>query len=497
MVHADTRLTGATPVMLFGFFLFSVLFASIWLGLVGFKIALMIGALFPGGAWMILCVRRPLLAFSIVFIVFVFAYQRLGVPMFAVEGHGNRGAAALGDILWLGLLIAWIIHWTVGGKAIEVRVVYPSCVWAMLPFILFAVVLPIMGVLTGDWPLSYSTPGLRQIQWSSFAAITYLLANKYGTSVVLQRVLGVVVFASVGHLFYALIQLGFALGILGRGWIIFDDLFAAQHVSTWFYYPRLTGLLVNPNSYGVYSAFVFVIAMAMKLKSVPGRNLLWLSALVSALFGLASSSSRSAMVGLFVAFLVWAFLAAADHRLAGRALVLAGVSTVIGVVAFAVSRPILPKILQQRFGNFFAVFTQGAGADANFLDRVERWRMLLYGCWFDFPLGTWVPPSYATGSAIDSYYVATALQGTPAFTLVWLLFLGSVITLGLKVYRRSHVPLQAAAGLVLAGWAGAMAGAGFTLSPMLQPQLIVPFWALIGITLAMIMPWNNRETGEQ
>jgi len=123
--------------------------------------------------------------------------------------------------------------------------------------------------------------------------------------------------------------------------------------------------------------------------------------------------------------------------------------------------------------------------------------MLFYGCWFDFPLGTWVPPSYATGSAVDSYYVATALQGTPAYTLVWLLFLGSVITLGLKVYQRSHVPLKAAAGLVLSGWAGVMAGAGFTLSSMLQTQLIVPFWALIGITLAMIMPWNNRETWEQ
>lgn len=117
--------------------------------------------------------------------------------------------------------------------------------------------------------------------------------------------------------------------------------------------------------------------------------------------------------------------------------------------------------------------------------RVEEWQRLWQLYLSDYPFGTWVPTSYATGSGVDSFYLVTAIQGTPAFTLFWLVFLGAAINLGWKAWRRAESRQDAAIGLALVGFAGAMAGAGLTMSPMAEPQLIVPLWVLIGVSMAV------------
>jgi hypothetical protein len=87
---------------------------------------------------------------------------------------------------------------------------------------------------------------------------------------------------------------------------------------------------------------------------------------------------------------------------------------------------------------------------------------------------------------VDSFYIVTAIQGTPIFTLFWLVFLGAVVHLGWSAWRRAGSRQEAAIGLALAGFAGMMVGAGLTLSPMLQPQLVVPLWVLTGVSLAVV-----------
>ena len=135
---------------------------------------------------------------------------------------------------------------------------------------------------------------------------------------------------------------------------------------------------------------------------------------------------------------------------------------------------------------FLAVFSGGPQMDVNAQARVEEWQRVWQLYESNYLFGTWVPTSYAFDSAVDSFYIVTAIQGSPIFTLLWLVFLFAAVNLGRKAWRRARSRQEAAIGLALAGFAGIMAGGGLTLSPMLQPQLVVPLWVLIGVSLAIV-----------
>jgi hypothetical protein len=129
---------------------------------------------------------------------------------------------------------------------------------------------------------------------------------------------------------------------------------------------------------------------------------------------------------------------------------------------------------------------RGVEIDTSATLRVDEWQRIWQLYLSDYPFGTWVPTSYATNSPVDSFYFVTAIQGTLAFTLFWIIFLGAAINLGWKAWHRAASLQDAAIGLTLVGFTGVMMGAGLTLSPMAQVQLIVPFWVLIGISMAIV-----------
>lgn len=483
MVTIETKLTGPALAAIIGL----LCCVSLIVGLLDFEVGLSFAVVTLGVAWIVLCVYRSLLAFSILLLVFVLAYARLGLPLISVEGPGNRGVVALGDLLWLGLVLAWTTGHVLLGKHIRLRKVYPAAIWAMLPFVFMATLLPAIGVLAGDWPYSYAIPGLRTLQWGSFALFAYFLVQKYSTKWVIKHIVVVMVLAAVIHMGYGLIQLGYYLGVLDRTWIFLDDIFAMLHANTWFFYPRLTGLQVNPNSYGMYSALVFLLVLAMHLaRAHMGRRVFWSVALVAALFGLLFAASRSAYLGIMVAFFIW-FLVMwlGTRRLAARGLILSFKLFLVGVSSLIALWPVFPEVLRGRLTRFLDAFSVGTTADINLATRVEEWQRLWQLYVSDYPFGTWVPTSYATGSAVDSFYMVTVGQGTPIFTLLWLVFLGAAVNLGWRALRRAGSRQEAAIGFVLAGFAGTMAGSGLTLSPMLQPQLVAPLWTLIGLSMAI------------
>lgn len=488
MVAIETRLTGSALGAIIGLLCCVLLIV----GFLDFEVGFTLAAATLGATWILLCVYRSLLAFSILLLVFVLAYARLGLPLISVEGPGNRGVVALGDLLWLGLVLAWPARRIYFGRTIRIRTAYPLAVWAMLPFVLLATLFPVVGVLAGDWPYSYAIPGLRTLQWGSFALFAYFLVQKYSTRWVIKHIVVAIVLAAVIHWAYGLIQLGYYLGVLDRTWIFFDDIFTVLHTSTWFYYPRVTGLLVNPNSYGMYSALVFLLALAMHLaRADVGRRLLWSVAFAAALFGLLFSASRSAYLGIMVAFIIWfLMMGLGARRLTARGLILSVKLFLVGALGLVALWPVFPGALRDRLTRFVDVFSGGAKMDVNAQARVEEWQWLWQLYLSDYPFGTWVPTSYATDSGVDSFYIVTALQGTPIFTLFWLVFLGAAVSLGWSAWRRAGSRQEAAIGLALVGIAGMMAGGGLTLSPMLQPQLIVPLWVLIGVSLAIV---DGRE----
>lgn len=482
MAAIETRLTGLALGAIIGLLCCVLLIA----GLLDFGVGLWVAAMTLGAAWIILCVYRSLLAFSILLLVFVLAYARLGLPLISVEGPGNRGVVALGDLMWLGLVLAWTTGRILFGKPIRLRKAYPAAICAMLPFVLMATLLPVIGVLAGDWPYSYASPGLRTLQWGSFALFSYFLAQQYSTGWVIKHVVVVMVLAAVVHAGYSLIQLGYYLGVLDRSWILLDDIFAMLHENTWFYYPRLTGLQVNPNSYGMYSALVFLLILAMHLtRADVGKRILWGMAFAVACFGLLFSASRSAYLGIMAAFFLWFMMGLRSWRMATRGLKLSIKLFFVGLLGFVSLWPVLPVGLRGRFMSFLAVIYGGPQMDVNAQARVEEWQRVWQLYESNYLFGSWVPTSYALDTAVDSFYIVTAIQGSPIFTLLWLVFLGAAVNLGWRAWRRAGSQQEAAIGLALVGFAGVMMGSGLTLSPMAQPQLVAPLWTLIGVSMAI------------
>lgn len=456
-------------------------------------------------AWALLSSRRPLDAFTAVLVVFAVAHARLSLAgVFSVAGRADRGALTLGDVLWLGLVIGFALWSVRTGEAIPVSTFLAA---PLVPYLAMAVSLPILGVLAGDWPLSFALPGLRHVQWASFGLIACALAREHGQARVLDRVLGVLGAAGLVHLAYASVQVAFASGVLGPAWVRLDRLYEARAagVGAWFIYPRATGFMVNPNVYGMMAALVLTAGAAALLagrRREGPRRPAWAVAMVaSGGAGVLLSSSRSALLAVAAACLMWAALALIDRRLGARAIVVGGSAAALGLSSLVLAWPVLPGNLRQRLASLTAVFSTGVMADRTGMIRAREWGWLWTRFRPDHPWGSWVPVAYASGSAVDSYYLETTLQGTPLFTLAWLGALAGVVVLAYRglaeaaATRAATAPAGAApthaaapdgsalatSALLAAAWAAALAAACLTLSAMLQPEIVVFFWTGVGL----------------
>lgn len=430
-----------------------------------------------GLLWLVLSARRPLAAYLVMLFVFVVAYNRLSLQVAQVEGQGDRGNLSLGDVLWLGLAVGY--GWA-GWRNRRGRWGVPRPAWLLLPYLALASLLPVLGVMVRDWPWSYAVPGFRQVEWASFGVLAFALCRRHGPALVLRRMAAVLCGAGLVHLAYGLVQLGYSVGALGGIWILLDTLYAIQHGAAWFFYPRLTGLMVNPNSYGLWGAMLFTLAAALALEGRAARWPLLLALVVPALFALFLSSSRSALLSTACAMAVLGACALFSPRLAVRGVKIGTAFLLVLVVALPTLLPLAPEQVQNRLASFSEVYSEGADADVNAAGRVAAWHEVWDKYITEYPFGTWVPLGYATNLVADSFYLQSLAQGTVVFTLAWLGALYGAGMLGWRAYRMALHPWEAAAGLALAGWAGFMAGSNLTLSVMHNVPLVCLFWALAG-----------------
>lgn len=461
--------------------------------------ALVAGGAAAAGAWLYFAFRRPVTAFGVVAFTFALAHARLYLGMVSVAGPltSNRGVLRVGDFVLAGLLAAVLLRYVLNrdpkSRNWAFEAASPLSVWATLPFLALATVLPLSGYLAGTWPASFAVPGLRQIQWVGTALAAYVLAKEFGTRLVLRVLFAALIAAGALHVAYGSVQLLNFLGVLGAGWVAWDALYAVHHNVGWFFYPRLTGLLVNPNSYGFYGAFLFVLGAALVLTRAPHGLRIWV-AVASAIFALAMTGSRSALLGLVIAALMVGFVTLRSDQMLGRLAKFSIGLPLVLAAAVGLLWPLIPSILQSRYRRLFAVLIEGTDAEPNAAARLQMWQEAWQRYWTDHPLGTWVPPSYALELPIDSYYLVTAMQGTPVFTALWLLFALGLTCLGWQAMRRAESALERAAGLTLIGWVGVILGGSFTLSPLPQPQLAFPLWALAGCVLAIAVRANEGDT---
>lgn len=434
-------------------------------------------------AWIVFAGQRPLAAYLTVLFIFTLAYNRLALPL-AVGGAGERvGTLSLGDVLWLGLVAGWLLarlcRWQPRPPALRL----PRVAWLLAPYVLMDLLLPVAGVLVRGWPASFAVPGLRHLEWASFGAFAYSLARRHGAGFLLSRLIGMLLAACGLHLAYALVQAGYSVGMLSSAWIVLDLLYVAQSGFSWFHYPRVTGLLINPNAFGVFGAFVGVLGVALLLEPRAKGRATTAFTLIFALVALLMSSSRSALVGEAVALAALGMFTVGQRRLTSR-LWAVGLVALLVVLVVIMVWPFLPGILQARLSSLLEMYG-GTGVDENAAGRLAAWEEVWEVYVNDYPLGTWVPTGHATGLVADSYYVQSAAQGTPLFTLAWLVFLGAAAALGWQAYRRAGGALEAAAGLTLVGWAGVMVGANLTLTAMHDANLVALFWMMLGVAAAV------------
>jgi hypothetical protein len=433
----------------------------------------------------------PQLALACLLLLWLTLYQRASLPLFQVEGGWNRGGLGLGDLLWFVFALIWLIQRTSTRNGLPfARGKRPDLLALLLMLYLgFSVLLPILGVLIGGWSPSYAVPGVRHLQWASFALFGYWLVRRYGIEYVGRLLLTVLALAGVLHALYTLIQLLAPLGAVPWEWLLPDQIFAERFATTWFFYPRTTGLLVNPNSYGLFGAVVLLVLSAFLLSRASlGTGNGFLMG-IAGVWAVATSASRTALVGLVTGLLVISTMSALqailrrDEKSIFHVIgFIMGLFLIIGVTIVSLWL-ILPAHLLERVTLVLRVALEGSAVDPNAIGRFDLWGQGLQAFEERFPFGTWVPAGYALGIPLDSYYVSLLVQGTPLYLGLFLILLGAIMG---RAWRMGLVnkPPTGGTALALAGIVALIGVASFTLSPLQEPQTLVPFWFLLGVGIA-------------
>ncbi len=447
-----------------------------------------------GALWMDIAHTWPLRSFWLMLGLFVLLYMRMGLPI----GGSNGGAAlVVADFLWFGYVAIHGVSWVIRGRSVHARGLYAP-LWAIVPYLILATILPVLGVSFGSWPVSFAGPGLRQIQWVSFALIAYGLGRRRGVKVITASMIRFIVLVGIVHMAYGVIQFLSYKGILGAAWVKLDALYGTQSGTPWSHRLRTTGLLTNPNAYGLFSASLLAILMAVRIVRVPlVSTRLSTIGFVAACFGLISSASRSSLLGVMMMFAFLAVLALYNRQIAARGLLAVLAVFIALLLVLPLFGDVLSDQLTSRFVRFADVLSEGADADPTAYIRQEEWGKLLYLYINQYPFGTWVPASYVMNSPVDSYYMVTLLQGTPFFTLLWIIFMLGAVDLGRRVYHLDSEGEGGVAGLIVGQHVGIMAGAGVGMSPMLQPQFVVVFWCFVGVAMLVINRELSRSNGSR
>lgn len=433
--------------------------------------------------WLLICGEHQLFAYSTVLLIFMTCYPRLQLGGMEVEGPGTRGSVFVGDLVWMPCLASLIIRYLfLSGKRFSKGRVSVA-LWLMAPFMILFFVLPVVGVSAGHWPVSYLIPSFRLLEWAGFGFASFLLCECFGREKVSQWIIRTLTIAAILNSVYGLIQLGYSFGLLGSQWISLDTWYGLNNSVTWFFYPRATGLLVNPNSYGMVGSVFFIVSYSLLHVSTPPVSR-WTGSMlgICGIFIIVTSASRSALVGAGIAFLLQSVLGiarAGKHSL--RALAVLILMTTATVVLVA-EPELLPNAVTDRYITFVKILNSGVTADDNAVARTDMWREVWSIYTQQYPLGTGVAPTYVTGIPIDSYYFTTLLQGTLFFTFTFVLFIFSIFYLGVK--NHSDIPPQRFQGGVLVGLAAFVAAGSLTLSPLLEPWISAALATYIGLNLA-------------
>jgi hypothetical protein len=303
--------------------------------------------------------------------------------------------------------------------------------------------------------------------------------------------LTVLTIASVLHASYALIQYLATFGTISIEWLFLDKVVTERFESTHFFYPRTTGLLTNPNHLGLFGASVLSILLASYLARAPIGSVSALLMSLSAGWVLATSASRTALVGVLITLGALSVIAVLQTTLRSdgnsmhyrvgcliRLLLILSVATVF--LWF-----LTPEHSRERIILLIDVAIRGASEDPNAIGRLNAWERALRSYEEQFPLGTWVPAGYALDTFVDSYYVCLIVQGTPVYMGLFICLLIAVLSRAWEAGLANDTSV-AGAGLALLGMTILVGIASTTLIPLEKAHVTALFWFLLGVGVGTI-----------
>lgn len=458
-------------------YIFIIIFLAIFIGVVSLNLTWLIIAVFfvLTSAWLYFSYRHIKQAYLVLLVFLTLLYSRLSIE---ISGH----TLSLFDFLFVTFFFVLIIRFLICKQK---KLVMPSNlnitnVFVLL-FIFIAVVLPFFSIFLG-FDINNITSGIRFLMWIIFALVGVILVqNDYN---MLQKILSVFIVVSLIHTLYAFLQYGVFVRLLTEDLLFLDRIYEKQHSFAWFFWWRATGLFVNPNSYGMYSAIVALIELGIILTRIENSGLrkLALCAFPFTVVGILLSGSRTGLLCFFLPSLLMLLIA---RNIKAIGLFIFGGLTFIILFIF-ISR-ISDATVTERMMGIINVLSEGVSGDRNMIGRVVQWEGAISNYLEYYPFGTWAPPSNVFNMAIDSYYVYTLTQGTPVFTILFSVMIIAIIFRCYKMFRLHlyEQPLHSCIALINIGTTFSIAIGSASMSPLLQPFLAVIFWELIFMSMLL------------
>lgn len=402
-----------------------------------------------------------------------FLAQRIFVT---VEVGGDRpGVVELLPLVMMGTAIAWTIR-SRGLIAAPFLTRHFLLVWG--PYLALTMVLPILGVIVGGYPLrTIAAVEIPFVAMSAMLLGSGLRLGGQGTLAEWQFPMLIAIVVVAG---YAVLQQLLVGDVLPAGpWsnLISWDV-ATQHA----YSPnvilgRSSAFYVNPNILGAAAGASLLIGLSV------ARGWCRYLTMFASLEALLLSQSRGATLAVIAGVGLLLLFAVQHHEtVRPRAAV-----AYAGVTGLALALWLALVALGTPAETFIGRITQGisvvgGGSDPNVAGRIEFWRAGL-DLLASHPLGTLGSPERLLGTAVDSDWVRALLQGSVIYgaALALALFGGALVF-------RSNLPEWR----LFAALSVFVAVAALTQLPLEYPGAIL-YWALVGTVAAM----SQRRTGSQ
>ncbi|TCJ18880.1 hypothetical protein E0L93_05100 [Rubrobacter taiwanensis] len=338
------------------------------------------------------------------------------------------------------------------------------------PFLLLTFLLPLLGVLFTTYPTRTLFASMQAIVVLSFVSLGYWLGRTASNPEILwNRYLPI---AIIVQFIYALGQhLSRTGSISSSFWNPFYewDLSSQLAYGSEVVLGRSTGFYVSANTLGFWG----VIAVCASLYLITSR--LRYVSLVAALLTILISQSRGALVAVsvvLIAALIWQFVFVRRFRMQDLILSAFTIVIVTGAGWLLIQQGFAEQSVVDRFAGGLSVVTQGSTADQNLVGRFKFWSEALR-LHSEYLLGTFGPPEYKLGTAIDNDWVRLLVQGGIIYVLTFILMLGAGISL---LWREGE-------GRFIGALSGAIALAGLTQTPLGYTPILL-YWFILGVVFS-------------